>query len=239
MALEYLKQGAYGFFGSTTTAYGPAAGNDWADEICRLFMRKVLSGASLGRAALEARLDYLRFSRWDDPVKLKTLAQFHLLGDPSIHPVATGKAPGERAVVIPAAVQALVLRQRAVRRRKQREEGKLRYETRQRFAFLGLDVSAEVMHLLEEKAGELAMRGKLMRFFSLMADTEEAARGIASPAARARANTVVVVLDRIREEMSDAPAPGPLEVRRVPCYGGRVAYLRDGKLLTIKRIFSR
>lgn len=89
VALQYLEEGAYGFFGATTTAYGPKPGqpNTWSDVICELFLKRVLAGASLGRAALMARHDYVNQGELTDPTALKTLAQFCLLGDPSIHPV--------------------------------------------------------------------------------------------------------------------------------------------------------
>jgi len=85
----YLASKAYGYLGSTTIAYGPAEGNGAADLICRFFLWRVLSGASTGRAALEARQEFATHATELDPVDLKTLAQFNLLGDPSIHPVAT------------------------------------------------------------------------------------------------------------------------------------------------------
>lgn len=84
----YLGNKAYGFFGSTTIAYGPAEGNGSADIICQNFLRSVFKGASLGRAALEARQRFIESSPELDPVDLKTLAQFNLYGDPSIAPVA-------------------------------------------------------------------------------------------------------------------------------------------------------
>lgn len=84
----YLANKAYGYFGSSTIAYGPAAGNGSADLICQYFLRRVVTGASLGRAALEARQEFAGGAAELDPVDLKTLAQFSLLGDPSIHPVA-------------------------------------------------------------------------------------------------------------------------------------------------------
>jgi hypothetical protein len=83
----YLASKAYGFLGSSTIAYGPAEGNGSADLICRFFMSRILEGASLGRAALLARQDFVDATPTMDPVDLKTLAQFVLLGDPSIHPV--------------------------------------------------------------------------------------------------------------------------------------------------------
>jgi hypothetical protein len=84
----YLGSKAYGFLGSTTIAYGPADGNGAADLICQFFVLQVLGGASLGRAALEAQQQFVASSPQLDPTDLKTLAQFILLGDPSIHPVA-------------------------------------------------------------------------------------------------------------------------------------------------------
>jgi hypothetical protein len=87
----YLGRGAYGFFGSTTIAYGPAEENDQADLICQYFLEVALKGASLGRAALQARQRFVQQAAQMDPVNLKTLAQFILLGDPSIHPVATSR----------------------------------------------------------------------------------------------------------------------------------------------------
>ena len=87
IAQTYLAGGAYGVFGSSTVAYGPAEGNGSADLICQAFLRHVLGGASLGRAALQARQDFVAGASLVDPVDLKTLAQFDLLGDPSIHPV--------------------------------------------------------------------------------------------------------------------------------------------------------
>jgi len=85
----YLGCGAYGYLGSSTIAYGPEDDNGGADLICQFFLRRVLEGASLGRAALEARQEFAQAPAELDPFDLKTLAQFHLLGDPSIHPVAS------------------------------------------------------------------------------------------------------------------------------------------------------
>jgi hypothetical protein len=83
----YLEEGAYGFFGSTTIAYGPSEGNGQADLVCQFFVDAVMKGASLGRAALEARQRFIAQYSHHDPSDLKTIAQFILLGDPSIHPV--------------------------------------------------------------------------------------------------------------------------------------------------------
>ena len=88
----YLQQGAYGYLGSTTIAYGPADSNGAADLICQYFLRSILNGSSLGHAALQARQNYVANTGQMDPIDLKTLAQFCLLGDPSIHPVAEPKA---------------------------------------------------------------------------------------------------------------------------------------------------
>jgi len=91
LAITYLGNAAYGFFGSTTIAYGPASGNGGADLICQYFLKRVLQGASLGRAALEARQEFAQGAWALNPTDLKTLGQFDLLGDPSVHPVQ--KAP--------------------------------------------------------------------------------------------------------------------------------------------------
>lgn len=88
----YLGQGGYGFFGSSTIAYGPAAGNGAADLICQYFFQRVLAGASLGRAALESQQRFCRETAATDPIDLKTMAQYILLGDPSIQPVSAPAA---------------------------------------------------------------------------------------------------------------------------------------------------
>jgi len=86
---SYLRQGSYGYLGSTTIAYGPAtppAGS--ADLVCQFFLRNILDGASIGRAALMARQQFVNECEQTDPMDLKTLAQFCLYGDPSVQPVA-------------------------------------------------------------------------------------------------------------------------------------------------------
>jgi hypothetical protein len=89
----YLSNKAYGFWGSTTIAYGPADSNGQADLICQYFMDSVLRGASLGRAALEARQNFVQNASPTDPSDLKTLAQFNLYGDPAVTPVAVAATP--------------------------------------------------------------------------------------------------------------------------------------------------
>jgi hypothetical protein len=85
ISISYFDRGAIGFFGSTNTAYGDAARNSAADLITQYFLINVLNGSSLGRACLEARQMFV--DKEDlDIYNLKTLAQFLLLGDPSLHP---------------------------------------------------------------------------------------------------------------------------------------------------------
>ena len=87
----YLKGKAYGFFGSSTIAYGPEDDNGSADLICQYFLKYVMEGASVGRAALQARQDFASSSPNLDPVDLKTIAQFYLLGDPSVVPIESSE----------------------------------------------------------------------------------------------------------------------------------------------------
>ncbi len=87
ICVSYLGRGAVGFFGSTNVAYGDAARNSAADLITRYFLIEVLAGASLGRACLQARQKFVDTEDLDK-YNLKTLAQFILLGDPSLHPCA-------------------------------------------------------------------------------------------------------------------------------------------------------
>lgn len=89
----YLAKGAAGVVASTTIAYGLEEDNSNADIICQLFIEQLLRGASLGRALIEARLAYVRQQSVVDPYDEKTLAQFVLLGDPSLHPFAAPAAP--------------------------------------------------------------------------------------------------------------------------------------------------
>jgi hypothetical protein len=89
VAMSYLREGAAGVFGASTVAYGPAASNAYADVICRLFVSEVLGGASLGRAVLVARQQFVQAQAFLDPTDLKTLAQFTLFGDPAAVPFVT------------------------------------------------------------------------------------------------------------------------------------------------------
>lgn len=87
IANTYLANNAIAFLGSSTIAYGPADSQGLADLITQYFIKNILKGASTGRALLEARQKFLSESGPDlDPCELKTVAQFYLLGDPSIQP---------------------------------------------------------------------------------------------------------------------------------------------------------
>ena len=91
ICVTYLREGAIGFVGSTNTAYGPSTTNGEADLICRFFLDSAIEGSTLGRALLEARLRFVQEESPLSPAELKTLAQFVLLGDPSLR--ATERVP--------------------------------------------------------------------------------------------------------------------------------------------------
>ncbi len=89
IANQYLLNGALAFMGSSTIAYGPVDSQGLADLITQYFVKAIVDGASTGRAMLEARQKFLAESGPSlDPYELKTMAQFNLLGDPSVLPVS-------------------------------------------------------------------------------------------------------------------------------------------------------
>lgn len=97
LCLTYLWKGACAVMGSTNIAYGPAAGNGQADLITQYFLQEVLKGASTGRALLQARQSFVQNQTMSGHLNLKTLTQFLLLGDPSLHPVIASAADAAAA----------------------------------------------------------------------------------------------------------------------------------------------
>ena len=98
MASTYLRKGALGFVGSTMKAWvGFPSEKKWADVLAADYLKKVLAGSSIGRAFLDSKTAYA-YSIIDQGRILsladeKTLIEYVLLGDPSIHPVASGVLP--------------------------------------------------------------------------------------------------------------------------------------------------
>jgi hypothetical protein len=88
ISATYLQRKAAAYVGSTTIAYGPEEGQGDADLLTQFFIQFVLRGHSTGRAFLQARQKFLTISAPRiNAIELKTISQFLLLGDPSIHPV--------------------------------------------------------------------------------------------------------------------------------------------------------
>jgi hypothetical protein len=101
----YLRQGAYGFFGSTNLAWVGVNTMLCADWIVASALKGVMNGASLGRALLDAKQNLVRWidqqGRVPSAAEKKTLLQFHLLGDPAIHVIpATEAAPALAAAAL-------------------------------------------------------------------------------------------------------------------------------------------
>lgn len=94
----YLQKGCVAYFGSSNTSFGSRkqsagtpvspAGLCNADLITQHFLKHLVSGCSSGQACLDARHDFveemIRRGTGMTPTALKTLAQFNLMGDPSI-----------------------------------------------------------------------------------------------------------------------------------------------------------
>jgi hypothetical protein len=99
LASTYLRNGGLGFAGSTMIAWVGVSQMMCADWIVAGYLKGVLGGASLGRAFLESKQDYIRWINQQgyapDIADEKTMIEFVLLGDPSIHPV--GKTPAAPA----------------------------------------------------------------------------------------------------------------------------------------------
>ena len=86
ISATYLASNAAAYVGSTTIAYGEVRSQENADLITQYFVQFVLRGHSVGRAFLEAQQEFIKSSAPRiDVYELKTIAQFLLLGDPSLH----------------------------------------------------------------------------------------------------------------------------------------------------------
>jgi hypothetical protein len=225
----YLSSGAYGYFGSSTIAYGPAVGNGSADLICQYFLRHVLEGASLGRAALEARQDFVRVATVLDPADLKTLAQFDLLGDPSIHPVlpdgdAEAVPVDDRQKSVPADALRL-LKGRTGRRANLaavgRAIGRTARVSRSRLDVGGADAK---MEQILSAAGLRGLPRRRLLSFAVTALDEAQAKGGVPP----RPSAVHVVLGRTDE--GSAPGPQILAL---------IAQEIDGRLVSFRRLHAK
>lgn len=104
VASTYLRKGALGYVGSTMITLHDPSNMLLADSIVAEYLHSVMHGASIGRAFLDAKQIYLRRLIFDQHYGLdegdeKTLIEYVLLGDPSIHPVIIGK---RRAIALAA-----------------------------------------------------------------------------------------------------------------------------------------
>lgn len=136
IASVYLRQGAYGFAGSTTLAWVGVQSMMCADWVIASFLRDVMRGSSLGRAFLDAKQGFLKWindqGQTPSPADEKTLLQFLLLGDPSIQLVATAQpavaaAGGMTLAAAPSPAAAAMARR--ARRQQRFETGRQLRET--------------------------------------------------------------------------------------------------------------
>lgn len=97
LASTYLRKGALGYVGSTMMAWVGLDTMSGADWIVTAYLKSVLEGESIGLAFLKSKQDYHRHDgirgQVIDVQGEKTLIEYVLLGDPSIHPVSSSQRP--------------------------------------------------------------------------------------------------------------------------------------------------
>jgi hypothetical protein len=182
---NYMRYGAYGYLGSTTIAYGPAEDNGAADLICQYFLLNVLDGASIGRAALLARQQFVQKTAQMDPLDLKTIAQFNLLGDPSVHPVKVPRA-GEVPKGIPIAEAERFFR--AERRSKLRLTGEFLAKTKPTASkrVRAGKLPSQTRTALANIAKAAGLDGKLFRTFAVKSGATSKLKQVKSKAVPSR-----------------------------------------------------
>lgn len=223
----YLANKAHGFFGSTTIAYGPASGNGQADLICQFFLERVLAGSSLGRAALEARQQFVQSASPPDPSDLKTIAQFNLYGDPSITPFKSGAS--------------IAVTGKSARPADQFAADRLERRDRRRFLFRrGREILANepiltrrrgapkgtVRKVLENKATELGFDPTSAISFGIKHRAKTTSRGL----------TGVSVIPSAYHVLFARREDTPSHIYRILLVIGKEV---DGKLLSVNTAYSR
>lgn len=223
----YLAGGAYGYFGSSTTAYGPSEGNGEADLICQWFLQQVLLGASTGRAALESRQKFVQSVAILSPTNLKTLIQFNLMGDPSVHPVETSKGALTRTRAYKRAMGDLATKNsRRLRRDRLARNGHVLHQTVPAAKAVRGTPKGRVRRVLADAARESGVRK--LRWASY--DSSGGAGGLAGSKA--------LGLGKARFEVAVGKAADhepPSVMRRVVL----LAMTRDGEILNLRRLHSR
>jgi hypothetical protein len=226
----YLADGAYGFFGSSTISYGPSEGNGQADLICRYFIDETLDGGSLGEAALKARHRFAQAYTHLDPTDLKTMIQFHLLGDPSVH--AVGAAPHALSKV-KAFRQAFRERQnvkgtRGLRRERAARTGTNLERSLGKLKSSDAPVPSEVAKILEAAAAESGIKAFGFRSFDVAYRKEAAAR-VMKRFAPVREGRQLYMVVGAKAAATDAPG-------RVVAI---VATVQNGEMIHMRRLHSR
>jgi hypothetical protein len=225
IALTYLDQGAAAVFGSTTIAYGPSEGNGTADLITQQFLQQVLAGASTGRAALEARQKFAGGRTHLDPYDLKTLAQFYLLGDPSLHPVAMTAHALNRTRSFKKAFAGTGDRSvRGLRRERLQRDGKLLAQALPRLVSGSSAPAAAVEKTLTDMVRETGLPHDTVRLSFDLQGTRSAPLG---------GQRRIHVVKGLRPMPADPG--GPQVVRLVAL----VATEQDGELIHVRRLHAR
>ena len=228
----YLEGGAYAFFGSSTIAYGPSSGNGEADYICQFFLQQMLGGASLGRAALEARQKFVQWVTILDPHNLKTLAQFDLMGDPSIHPVAPPRHALSRTRIYKSVfrdTEALPPGRELRRQRLIRDGLSLARTVRAVKQAPKRRPLGKVRRVLEAAARESKLRD--VRFATYVAD--DPARDLFRQAKLAPASHTEVHVAFGRRPVSRRETPGVVRTTAV------LATVQDGEIVRLRRLHAR
>lgn len=229
IACTYLGEGAYGVFGSTTIAYGPSSGNGSADLICQYFMHAVMNGASLGRAVLEARHQFAGQNSHIDPTDLKTLAQFYLLGDPSIHAASiVAHGLNKTKTFQSAFAKTKDAGPRTLRRERMHRVGtglqKDLPATRKAKLGTGAEPSREVSRVLADAARESGLSEHTSMHFHV------APKRRAKIAGSAKRTIHMLMSATNKDNQNDSP------VKRIVTI---IATAEDGKLMHLRRLHSR
>lgn len=226
----YLRDGAYGYFGSSTMAYGPSQGNGQADLICQYFLDEVLNGVSLGEATLRARHRFAGTYTHLDPFDLKTTVQFFLLGDPSIHAVEAVSHAFARTKTFKRVFDARqkVKGTRALRREKVARTGTNLATTLGTVKRVREEVPAQMAEVLASAARESGIRNFGIKAFALSFPGQAMKRNMMRFNEARKGRKIHMLIGN-----RDLPKGAPDRVVAL------VGTWQDGKLMHMRRVHSR